>query len=465
VRRLLLPTALLAVAAVAGVLALRPPTEPPAAPPATSAVTPVLSLRRAPEALSAFVADRRLGVRLDAFLADPSLADGRNRSCLVVQQGARAVYEHDASRLLIPASNLKLVTAVAALTRLGPATTLATTVRGAAPQGGVVSGPLWVVGGGDPLLATKAYADSFDYQPQLHTSYEQLADRVVAAGVKHVTGGVQGDDSRYDGQRYLPSWRTAYATGGHVGPQSALAVNDGFVSFKPAKRVVTPDPPGHAAAVFTDLLRARGVVVDGGPGAGQAPGGVGTLATVASPPVSEMVSEMLRESDNNTAELLVKEMGKRFGGAGTTAAGLSIVQQALGADGLPSAEVSAVDGSGLDRSDKATCHLFSRILETSGPTSPIAAGLAVAGRTGTLFDRFVGNPAVGRLRAKTGFLDGVVGLSGWMDGTRGGDLVFAFLANGLPVPTEAPGYGAQEKLGAILAAYPEAPAPDQLAPR
>jgi D-alanyl-D-alanine carboxypeptidase/D-alanyl-D-alanine-endopeptidase (penicillin-binding protein 4) len=95
----------------------------------------------------------------------------------------------------------------------------------------------------------------------------------------------------------------------------------------------------------------------------------------------------------------------------------------------------------------------------------MAEGLAVAGRTGTLADRFVRNPAAGRLRAKTGFLDGVVALSGFVDGTRGGELLFTFLANGLPIPTEGPGYGAQEKLGAVLASYPDAPAATELAPR
>jgi D-alanyl-D-alanine carboxypeptidase len=81
-----------------------------------------------------------------------------------------------------------------------------------------------------------------------------------------------------------------------------------------------------------------------------------------------------------------------------------------------------------------------------------------------LSDRFANNPAAGRLRAKTGFLDGVVGFSGWMDATRGDDLTFAFLANGLPIPSEKSAYGSQERLGAALATYPEAPSADELAP-
>jgi D-alanyl-D-alanine carboxypeptidase/D-alanyl-D-alanine-endopeptidase (penicillin-binding protein 4) len=427
------------------------------------AARPVLSLRRAPEALSTFVADARLGARLDGFLADPSLAGGRDRSCLVVQQGGRPVYARRPHDLLTPASNLKLVTASAALTRLGQTTTMATNVLAPRPANGVVAGDLWVVGGGDPLLATKPYADSFANQPQLHTPYEDLAAKVVAAGVHEIRGRVMGDDSRYDAQRYLPSWKRAYITEGHVGPESALAVNDGYQAFAPRK-VVATEPAATAAAVFTDLLRAQGVIVAGEPGAGKAPAGLAQVASVHSPPMRDIVGEMLRESDNNTAELLVKELGRRFANAGTTTAGLGVIRDSLSRGKLPAAEVRAVDGSGLDRSDLATCNLLASILERANHAGPIADGLAVAGETGTLADRFERNPAAGRLRAKTGFLDGVVALSGWMDGTRGGELLFSFLANGLPIPTERPGYGAQERLGAILARYPESPPANELQP-
>jgi D-alanyl-D-alanine carboxypeptidase/D-alanyl-D-alanine-endopeptidase (penicillin-binding protein 4) len=454
---------LLVVALLAGVLAVRAPAPVLAADNGSRPRTAVLSLRRAPDLLSRFVADHRLAVRLDGFLADPSLGDGRSRSCLVVQQGARAVYEHQPHRLLTPASNLKLVTASAALARLGGTTTMETAARSARPVGGVVDGNLWVVGGGDPLLATKAYADSFANQPQLRTPYEDLAAKVVAAGVHEVRGSVMGDDTRYDAQRYLPTWKRAYVTEGHVGPESALALNDGFVQFTPRK-VVAAEPAASAAAVFTDLLRAQGVVVAGEAGSGRAPTGLATLAKVQSPPVRDIVGEMLRESDNNTAELLVKEMGRRFANAGTTAAGLGVVRDSLAGAKLPAAELQAVDGSGLDRSDLASCNLFTQILAAAGTDGPIATGLAVAGQTGTLSDRFGHNPSAGRLRAKTGFLDGVVALSGWVDGTRGGALLFSWLANGLPIPTEKPGYGAQERLGAILASYPDAPAAAQLGP-
>ena len=462
-RRWIGPALFLTVAVTAGALAVRAPgpvlTDDAEGPGHVA----VLSLRRAPGLLSQFVADGRLSSRLDAFLADPALGGGRDRSCVVVRPGGRAVYARRDRELLTPASNLKLVTAMSALTRLGQSTRFETTVRGARPVAGVVEGPLWVVGGGDPLLGTKAYADSFVNQPQLRTPYEDLAAKVAAAGVREVRGGVMGDDTRYDAQRYLPSWKRSYVTEGHVGPESALAVNDGFVQFSPRK-VVATEPAASAAALLADLLRTQGIVVGGAPGSGRAPSGLSTIATVQSPPVSEIVGAMLRESDNNTAELLVKELGRRFAQAGTTTAGIGVVRDTLTSAKLPAGELQAVDGSGLDRGDRATCNLFAGILAADGPDGTIADGLAVAGETGTLADRFDGHPAAGRLKAKTGFLDGVVGLSGFLTPARGDALLFSFLANGLPVPTERPGYAAQERLAAVLATYPEAPAEDALQP-
>ena len=142
---------------------------------------------------------------------------------------------------------------------------------------------------------------------------------------------------------------------------------------------------------------------------------------------------------------------------------LGVVRQALEAAGLPVSQLAAVDGSGLDRSDRASCTLLMAAIERGGPAGAIAAGLPVAARDGTLAKRFVGNPAAGRLRAKTGSLDGVVGLTGYVDAPDGGPpLSFSLMANELP--RDAFGRALQEQVGAVLAGYPDAPAADALAP-
>lgn len=463
-RRWLVPVTLLLLTAATAFLALRVPAEPAPATGTGKMRAPVLSARRAPALLAQTVADDRLRAEVDAALANRALGGGTKESCILVRHGTRAVMARRADLSLIPASNLKVLTAMAALTRLGPEEKLVTQVRVERPvdAGGVVAGPLWLVGGGDPLLATADYAASFQNQPQLFTPMESLADAVVKAGVREVRGPVLGDETRYDTQRYVPTWRQVYIEDSESGPASALGVNDGFAEFAPRK-VAAVEPDVHAAGVLTALLQARGVSVSGAPSEGRAPEGAPVVAEIASHPVRHLVGQMLRESDNLTAELLVKELGRRFAGAGTTAAGVGVMRQALAAAGLPVEHLRAVDGSGLDRSDRASCSLLMAALDAAGPAGPVAAGFPVAGREGTLARRFQGNPAAGRLRAKTGALKEVAALSGYVDSTSGAPpLVFAFLINRLP--QDAVGRALQEQLGAILAGYPQAPAPEALSP-
>lgn len=462
--RWLIPVALLVCVVMSAWLLIR--TTEPGAPSVVGLsppLAPVLSARRLPTLLSRLVADGRLRSQLDAALSVPALGAARDHSCLVVRQGQRTVFSRHPEQRLIPASNLKVLTAIAVLARLGPESHLVTEVRAGGPlSAGVVDGPLWLVGGGDPLLSTSDYAASFENQPQTHTSLEALADGVVAAGIRVVNGGVVGDESRYDTQRYLPTWKRKYITDSEVGPASALLVNDGFVEFL-ARHTAATEPDVHAANTLTVLLQARGVTVNGGPGEGTVPANATAIARVESPPMRDVVAEMLRESDNMTAEMLLKEVGFRSSKAGTTAGGLEAMRASLGEIGLPVADLSNVDGSGLDRSDLTTCDLLLRALDHGGRSGIVARSLPVAGRDGTLAKRFLGTPAVGRLQAKTGSLDGVAGLTGYVDAVAGGvPLGFSLLANDLA--RDEAGRVLQEQVGQILARYPDAPPADTLAP-
>jgi D-alanyl-D-alanine carboxypeptidase/D-alanyl-D-alanine-endopeptidase (penicillin-binding protein 4) len=170
-RRWLLPTVLAGVCVASALLAARPPATEAGDDRPGAFQTPVLSARRAPAFLSRAVADTRLRTQLDAAMAEPALGGGRERSCLVVHHGPRRILQRRPEESLIPASNLKVLTAVAALARLGSDERLVTEVRAGAPIGptGVVEGPLWLVGGGDPLLGTADYAASFPNQPQVRT--------------------------------------------------------------------------------------------------------------------------------------------------------------------------------------------------------------------------------------------------------------------------------------------------------
>ena len=464
-RRSLLPGVLAVVAVAAGVGAALPAGGAGEAPAAAPAARQVLTPRRVPRLVAQVAGDARLRAALDAALADPALGPARDSTCLVVEEeGGRLVYARRPADSLVPASNLKLLTALAVLERLGPDERLRTAVRapgGSSPGDGVVDGPLWLVGGGDPLLATADYTATFRRQPRVRTPLESLADQVVAAGVREVRGGVLGDETRYDRIRYVPSWKPDYVEDADVGPASALTVNDNWARWQP-RHDPSPAPATSAAAVFTALLQQRGVTVPAPPGEGTAPDGA-QVAAVESAPMAEIVGEMLRESDNLTAELLVKELGRRHGEGGTTAAGLEVMRSTLSRLGLDVTGLVSVDGSGLDRGDRATCGLIMGVLRREGDDGWLSRGLPVAGRDGTLFDRLLGTPAVGKVRAKTGSLDNVAGLSGWVDGGRDHTLAFSLLANGLPRRASF-GRAFTDRIALILASYPDVPSPEELGP-
>jgi D-alanyl-D-alanine carboxypeptidase/D-alanyl-D-alanine-endopeptidase (penicillin-binding protein 4) len=425
---------------------------------ASPLVTPVLSARRVPDLLAAPVADRRLVAHLTDLLSRAP----RDR-CLTVAIGGRTVFSENPAAGLTPASVEKLMTAQAALLVLGPNAVFTTrVVAGAPPANGTLNGDLFVVGGGDPLLMTDPYVAHFKHQPVTHTDLAQLAARVRNAGVTHITGSIVGDDSRYDEQRYLPQWPARFATMAEIGPMSALLVNDGLVAFPPTpdahlpKETPADDPSAHAADQLTQLLVSQGVTVDGAPRSGRSPDGATEIAKLDSQPLGQIIAAMLTESDNSTAELLTKELGLHDAGAGTTAAGVAAITKTLQALPVPLDQTARIDGSGLADADKETCVAVQALLDRQGRTSPLAVDLPVAGQTGTLAERFLGTPLVGRLRAKTGTLNQATALAGYLDSTQGTAMSFAFIMN-VPAPQRitTADVGLEDELAGILAQYPE----------
>lgn len=426
--------------------------------------TPVLSVRRLPSVVAAPIAERRLRLDLEAWAAQ---APGD--SCVVVRTAEGPVLERRPDDPLVPASTTKLVTATAALLQLGPDERLATRVLATAPAAdGVVPGDLVLVGGGDPLLATADYVARFRNQPQTFTDLDALAASVEAAGVRRVEGSVVGDETRYDQERYVAGWPARYIDQNVTGPLSALAVNDGFAAYPTPGATDVPlepaeQPAVNAAEVFTRLLEARGVEVVGPPRAGAAPAGAPELAVIESPPMSQVVAQLLTESDNSTGELLLKELGARAG-AGTTAAGRERARSLLEVAEVDVGAVVVGDGSGLSLDNRASCSLLVDLLERPETGPVLDAGLAVAGETGTLSRRFSGTDLEGSLRAKTGSLNTVSALAGIVQDDDP-PLTFAYVVNAPPPGPVPEGVAAsQEALGEILLAWPRVPDPAVLGP-
>jgi serine-type D-Ala-D-Ala carboxypeptidase/endopeptidase (penicillin-binding protein 4) len=449
----------LVTAAVAcAYLALRGGDTPAATTGSPRLSTPLWSPRRVPQPLVDAVGAQRLQSRLDAEL-------GGSESCVIVTDGAGEIASRSPNSAMAPASTEKLLTAVATLSTLGADFKYDTkAVAAAAPANGTVQ-RLWLVGAGDPGLATPEYqaliASDPETRDEVTTSLVTLADAIVATGVRSIPGGVQGDDSRYDTLRYLPTWKDTYRTDGQVGPIGALTVNHGFSAFRP-EPVPVDDPALFAAGELTRLLQDRGVTVGAAPGHSNAPTDAVSVASVQSPPLHDVVASFIRVSDNLGGEMMTRELGVRVANQGTTAAGTQAIADKLRDLGVPVEGLTLVDGSGLDRGNRVSCQTLLSALALGARTElrAIWDGLAVAGQSGTLEDELRGSPLTGKLRGKTGSLSGVTGLAALID--QGRAVSFSFLANG--AFEESGGIAIRARVAEIVGRFPDAPPADQLVP-
>jgi serine-type D-Ala-D-Ala carboxypeptidase/endopeptidase (penicillin-binding protein 4) len=425
---------------------------------AAAAATPAWSVRRVPQPVVHAVGAQRLQAAVDAEL-------GALDACVVATEVGDpvAIVSRSAEGAYIPASTQKVLTGIAALELLGPDFRFETPVVASGPPADGSVDQLWLVGSGDPLLATADYATFLAGEVftalDPTTPLAELADAIAAAGITSIPGGVHGDDSRYDTERFLPTWSDSYREGGDIGPMGALTVNDGFADYE--AETFVDDPALAAAQRLTELLEERGVAV-GEPGRSSAPADATPVAGVSSPPLADIVSALIRSSDNLTAELLMKEIGIAVSGEGTTAAGTAAAVAALSELGLPTDGLVMVDGSGLDRGNQVTCPLLIAALDALDRPELAGArdGLAVAAETGTLRPRFVGTELAGRLRGKTGSLSGVSALTGLIE--LGYPVEFAFLAAG--GFSEAEGHDLADQMATILSGYPDSPSADELVP-
>jgi serine-type D-Ala-D-Ala carboxypeptidase/endopeptidase (penicillin-binding protein 4) len=433
------------------------PTIAATADPTVALATPVLSMRRAPGVLA-----RRLNLGEFAGEFDDVIDAVDPTSCFIVSVDGQEVASQNSAVPVVPASTMKLIVAAAALEILGPGYRFTTTVVGNVGADGVVEGDLTILGGGDPVLSTEWWPTSeVQSEPPINvTRLEDLADAVVAAGVTHVDGRIVGDGSRYDDEFFVASWDDSVRVI-EAGPVDSLLVNDGWTTTSIDD--VTADPALGAAELFAGLLRDRGVRASQGVAADTTEF-TGSIAKVDSQPLSAIVQEMLMTSDDNTAEMLVKEIGLEVGGSGTTAAGVEAIVGQLLTWGVSIDGVLLVDGSGLSRANRVTCTTLVGVLNQSDPDDPIGAGLPVAATSGTLTDFFSGSPVAGHLRAKTGTLSDVKSLAGYLPVESGGTIEFVLVQNTPGI--EMGGFlTVWADLAAALATYPSAVTVQDLAPR
>lgn len=364
----------------------------------------------------AATAQQPLATRLARALAVPHVNQARSAALAVELSTGRVVFTRNRGLALAPASTEKLAVAYALLKTLGPAYRIETRVLGDGELRGTTwEGDLVLKGYGDPSLSASAL--------------RRLATQVRALGIRRVTGSILGDESFFDARRTAPGWKPWYYIG-ESAPLSALTVDGGRYHGTIAR-----EPSLAAAALFRSALVRAGVAITGPAAAGARGGSDALLATLASPPLLHLVKAVNRESDNFTAEILLKHLGAVHTGRGTTAAGATVVRRALAAARIPLAGVRVVDGSGLSRLDRLSAGALVGILSAAW-ADPLLRGsflasLAVAGRSGTLAHRMRRGPGRGKVFAKTGTTSLASGLAGYV----GGRYAFAVLQNGPPLST------------------------------
>jgi D-alanyl-D-alanine carboxypeptidase/D-alanyl-D-alanine-endopeptidase (penicillin-binding protein 4) len=374
---------------------------------------------------------------------------GGSASGLFVIDGGtgQVVCKRAATRRLPLASNMKLFTTATALAWLGPDSRIETSVVADGPidRYGVLHGSLYLVGGGDPALGTPTFYNS--YLGGLGTNLLLLKSRIWQAGIRAITGRLYADDSIFDRLRGVAD--SGYATSPYIGPLSGLSFNSGFDGSVGSG--FAPDPAKLAASTLARALRGAGIGIPPGIALGTAPPLATQIADVESPPLTAIVNTTDVYSDNFFAEMLIKLLGARFGGAGTTSAGATVVERFARAHG---SGVHAVDGSGLTRSNRASPTQVVGLLKTMWHTpagEDLIQDMALAGHEGTVADRMHGTAAYGRCRTKTGTLTGVSNLSGYCFNRSGKVMIFSILMSS--VRDLGLAHAEQDRMAAEIASY------------
>ncbi len=444
----------------------------------------------APPALPALVRD------IDALLAAPALAHGYWGVLVKSLKTDETLYAVNAKRLMMPASNMKIVTLAAAAERLGWNYTYETSVFAAGRiDAGVLQGDLIVVGSGDPSIGET---------PDVLGAW---AEQLKARGLRVIAGRIIGDDNAFDddGLGFGWSWddlpddyaagvsalqynenavRVTVGPGVAAGDWAGVAVSPtsgGLVvesslttsaadrppavsaqrlpgsprlrlsgavplSAPPVSRDVSVDNPTQffVNALRTTLIahgidvRGPAVDIDDIRDAPPPPYGAPFISH-RSPPLSTLALRLMKASQNLYAETLLKTLGPGASGR-STATGRSSALAALQAWGVGADGLILRDGSGLSRYDYVTPEALVTILmhvdRQASLKGPFEESLPIAGRDGSLSNRMKGTAAEGNARAKTGSMSNVRGLSGFVTTADGEPLAFSILANNFETPAD-----------------------------
>ncbi len=427
---------------------------------------------------------------IDSLVAQPEFRNAIWGVLVVDPATGDTLVSANAGKLFLPASNMKLVTTAVALTKLGADYRWTTTLAARGPlRGGLLDGDLLVFGRGDPTVSDSVRGDAM---LPLHA----IADSLYLAGVHRIRGSLRVGADVFPGPTVGYGWSWDDLDDRDGAAVDELELNDGFAELhvRAARRpgalphvTTTPaahypavemvartvergdtaslraeplhavmdtathnvrvmgtiaagdsatiavpfaDPDGAYLAALREALADRGIVVEGRDTDTTAE--VDSLVRVQSPTLGEILPALLKPSQNQMAELLLRTIGLTQTGVGRADSAARVESDQLQAWGaLPDGFVLR-DGSGLARYDYLSPETVVRVLDAMRRAPAFAtfyAALPVAGVDGTLHARMRGTAAEGNVHAKTGSLSNTRSLSGYVTTADGRMLIFSLLCN------------------------------------
>ncbi|MEO7367310.1 MAG: D-alanyl-D-alanine carboxypeptidase/D-alanyl-D-alanine-endopeptidase [Gemmatimonadaceae bacterium] len=394
---------------------------------------------------------------IDSLVNQPKFARATLGFLVVDPNAGDTLYSHNAGKLFVPASNQKILSGSVALAQLGPDYRYRTTfVTHGKIANGVLNGDLIVIGRGDPTVSDRVKGNAMAFM-------QTVADSIAAQGIRHITGSLRPGGDAFPDSIYGYGWEWDDLRGESAAPVDELELNEGM-TVRQAKvggrdtlvAVATDSPTNTYLAALALGLNKRGVVID------HAVGGIDSLTARAdtiysfySPPLREILKSFLKPSQNQTGEALIKTLGLEKTGVGMADSGAVVIRKQLAAWGVDSTSTVIYDGSGMSRHDLVTPEAIVKILIGIQKDTAFMAfynALPIVGVDGTVRTRMLGSTAVGNIHAKTGTLEFVRSLSGYVTTAVGEKLVFSMLSNHYPGSVSDINK-LQDAIGILLANY------------
>jgi len=371
------------------------------------------------------------------------------------------LYSKNAGKLFMPASNMKIITSAAALTLLGPDYTYKTTFLADGPvRDSLLDGNLLVIGRGDPTI-------SDNMRGLATTVMDTLADSVRAHGIREVTGSLARVGDAFPDSIHGYGWEWDDLGEYYGAGVDELIFNEGMAptTLRPPPDTVrdslysgpAKDPATGYLNAFNDALLRKRITVQAGvmDSILPTPFKMDTLFTFVSLPMRNIIPALMKPSQNQIAEILLKTIGLERGGMGTADSARKIVGQLLLSWGVQPDGFVIRDGSGLSRHDMVSPETIVRVLDRIQQDTAFAVfynAMPIAGVDGTLKDRMRGTPAEGNVHAKTGSIAFARSLSGYVTTADGERLIFSVLSNNWTTPSSTV-TGVADQIAAALASY------------